>query len=78
MIIVEYKKSTEIFRLTEKGKEVAQALAKDPAYEDLARRANTAYHLFNQFSGNRLKDFIYDNFPEVVNRKIGEAISVGV
>jgi hypothetical protein len=65
---------TEIFRLTMKGREVANRILNDPTYRDIAARADITYHLFNKYSGNSLKDFIYNNFPEVVGRKIGTMI----
>lgn len=74
LIVVERQGGTEIFRLMSAGQEVAEQLSHDPAYTDLVRRAESAYRLFNKYSGTGLKDFIYQNFPEVVNRRIGESI----
>lgn len=74
LIAVENRGGTDVFRITQKGQEVSSAFAEDPVYADLVRRANTAYRLFNQFTGNRLKDFIYRHFPEVVSRRVGETI----
>jgi DNA-binding PadR family transcriptional regulator len=64
----------DTFRLTPKGKRLLEDLASTPAFSDLIRRANTIYHLFNAYNGSRLKSFIYQEFPEVVNREIGEKI----
>ena len=74
LITVESKRGADVFRITRRGQDVASLLAKEPVYEDLVRRANTAYRLFNAYTGNRLKDFIYDHFPEVVSRRVGEII----
>jgi hypothetical protein len=74
LITVENKGGTDVFRITSRGQEVSSAFAEDPVYSDLVRRADTAYRLFNQFTGNRLKDFIYRHFPEVVSRRVGETI----
>jgi hypothetical protein len=74
LIMIEPMQGADIFRLTPQGRVVSDQLSKDTAYKDLVRRAETVYKLFNKYSGNRLKDFIYDNFPEVVNRKLGETI----
>jgi hypothetical protein len=68
------KRQTEVFRLTSKGLQVAEHLSRQDAYSDLVQRAETVYYLFNSFSGTRLKNFIYDHFPEVVNRAIGSVI----
>lgn len=74
LITVETRRGADVFRITQRGQEVASLLAKEPVYEDLVRRANTAYRLFNNYTGNRLKDFIYEHFPEVVGRRVGEII----
>lgn len=66
--------NTEIFRLTQKGQTVGRQIVNDPAYTDLASRAEITQSLFNKYNGNRLKNFIYKNFPEVVGRKIGTNI----
>jgi hypothetical protein len=74
LITIENKGGTDVFRITPRGRDVASAFAADPVYADLVRRADTAYTLFNRYTGNRLKDFIYLHFPEVVSRKVGETI----
>ncbi|MFX1476146.1 MAG: hypothetical protein ACFFCO_11805, partial [Promethearchaeota archaeon] len=74
LIVIEMKRGTEIFRLTSKGQDIAITLAQEPAYTDLAQRADSTYHLFNRYSGSRLKDFIYHYFPEVVSRGLGAKI----
>lgn len=74
LIVVEQEARTEVFRLTARGDAVAQELSRSPAYADVTARAKTSYRLFNSYSGNGLKDFIYRHFPEVVARGIGEAI----
>lgn len=74
LVTVEIRRNVEIFRLTPKGQDVAKKLAHESVYTDLAQRADTAYHLFNKYSGSRLKEFIYANFPEVVNRDVGALI----
>jgi DNA-binding PadR family transcriptional regulator len=74
LIAVDKKGRTEVFRITATGVETAERIAGDDAYADLAARARTAYRVLNKYGGNGLKNFIYDNFPEVVNRDIGETI----
>lgn len=74
LITIETKAGTDIFRLSPRGQAVASQLTESPEYEDLVQRARMAYKLFNQYTGNRLKQFIYLHFPEVVGRKIGAAI----
>lgn len=74
LLVVEIDRGTEVFRLTELGSTIVAALEGNPAFQDYTARARVAYRLFNSFSGSRLKDFIYQHFPEVVGRGIGETI----
>ena len=74
LIVIEMARGVETFRLTPKGQSITTQLLQDHAYADLARRADTAYHLFNKYTGSRLKDFIYAYFPEVVSRELGASI----
>ena len=63
-----------MFTLTASGQAMADALLKSPAYSDLAQRADLTYSLFNRFGGTKLKDFIYEHFPEVVGLDMNEPI----
>jgi hypothetical protein len=74
LIQIDGKRQLEVFRLTPRGLEVANQISEDPAYMDLAARAHIVHSLFHGYTGNGLKSFIYEQFPEVVGRKIGEMI----
>lgn len=74
LIRVELEGGTEIFRLTDRGAEIAAALATDSAYIDLTQRARAVHQVFGSISGGRLKDFIYRHFPEIIGRKLGATI----
>ena len=77
LIEIEKKKGrdTEVFRLTGKGQNAVKLILKeDSSYTDLAKRADTVYHTFNGYTGNSLKEFIYEHFPDIVSRKIGTII----
>ena len=74
LIEVQIRKNTEIFRLTAKGFELAGRMSTESTYSDVAGRAKLVRALFYNFSGTRLKDFIYRSFPEVVAREIGGTI----
>lgn len=74
LIQVDIEGRTEVFRVTDRGREVADALGETPAYAELVGRASLVHGLFGSFSGNRLKTYIYDRFPEVVARKHDELI----
>lgn len=64
----------DIFRLTQKGNTILNEMTTDSSFSDLINRADTIYKLFNTYNGSRLKLFIYNNFPEIVNRQLGEKI----
>jgi hypothetical protein len=74
LIVVEKKKSTDVFRLTPLGLEVAERLLLEKSYAPLGRRARIIRKLFSRYSGNGLRKFIYEHFPDVVSRRIGESI----
>lgn len=74
LININTETNTEIFRITPTGEEIVNALAESGEYGDILKRATAVYKLFNSYKGNRLKDFIYNNFPDVVQRKVGETI----
>jgi hypothetical protein len=64
LVDVERGRGIEIFRITTAGITTA----------NIVKRAQLAYTLFNNYSGSRLKTFIYDHFPEIVARNLGDTI----
>jgi len=56
-----------IFGLTETGRQIASALAREPTWKVVAARASLLHKYFN-FTGNRLKTMIYTNLPDAVDR----------
>lgn len=74
LIQVEPRRQAEMFRLTERGMDVADQLATDNSYLDLSERARIVNSLFHAYTGTGVKNFIYEHFPEIVGRQIGEAI----
>lgn len=61
------------YRTTELGKAAADAIAGDKAWRTVAERAALLRTHFN-LTGNGLKNFIYENFPEVAGATWGEAL----
>ena len=61
------------YRVTPQGKAVADALAADEAWTSVAERA-ALLKSYLDLSGNGLKNFIYDNFPEVAGATWGEML----
>lgn len=74
LIEVQVERGTEVFRLTEAGVAMAATIGAHPAYGGLAARAALVHRAFADFTGTRLKQFIYNHFPDIVARKIGAAI----
>jgi hypothetical protein len=74
LIQVEPRRQAEMFRLTDKGLAVSEQLIADGSYLDLSERARIVNSLFHAYTGTGMKNFIYENFPEVVGRQIGDAI----
>jgi hypothetical protein len=74
LVAVDVERGTEVFRLTASGVGVAATLAADPAHAEVAERAALVHRAFGSFTGTRLKQFIYDHFPEIVARKLGATI----
>jgi hypothetical protein len=74
LIVVNKKGNTEIFQLSVIGMKKSEEIALESSYADLVSRAGFVNRLFSKYSGNRLKEFIYQYFPDVVNKDIGEVI----
>jgi len=74
LIVIGKKKNTEIFQLSPRGNEISEQLALTTEFAEISSRADFISKVFSKYNGNTLKEFIYKNFPDVVNRKIGEVI----
>jgi hypothetical protein len=74
LIGVEVMQRVEIFRLTPQGLDVVMQLSKQEEYKTIVARANLVYKVFNKYSGSTVKKFIYEYFPEVVDRQLGAKI----
>lgn len=73
LVHVETDKRTIVIRLTDEGKNVADALVGDPAYSTIVMRAGLLKKHFN-LGPTQLMKFIYETFPEVVSLSLGETI----
>jgi hypothetical protein len=60
--------------LTSAGRELAEGFRADPVYSDLSRRADIVLKSVGAMSATRLKDFVYEAIPEIVDMKWGEEI----
>jgi hypothetical protein len=61
------------YRTTEPGNQIAKALAKEDSWSETNVRVKLLKQNFN-LSGNALKDFIYQHFPEVTSASWGQKL----
>jgi hypothetical protein len=63
-------------KLTETGKQLAEELRKLPEFESLANRSALIATALGDFGGSKLKRFIYQVFPEIVDMRWGRSIEL--
>lgn len=63
----------DVFQLTERGQFAAEELD-TPEFEEVVERCRIANKLFGDRGGTWIKNFIYENFPEVVAKSLGKEI----
>lgn len=69
---VPYKKGIG-FKVTGKGNTLVNKLSKDEEWAETVERAKLLKANFN-LSGTKLKNFIYDNFPQITQASWGEEL----
>jgi len=62
--------------LTDSGKEISKIISNREEYRDIDRRSNLLLKSVGNFSATKLKNFVYDTFPELLNMKWGEKITI--
>lgn len=62
--------------LTDIGRVLAAQFREDPAFHELAHRADVVVKAVGPMSATRLKDFVYEAVPEIVDMKWGEEIEL--
>jgi len=70
------KGRTVYIQLTESGQTLGKELWGNDTFKSLAIRAEMIAKPFKNYSSTKLKNFIYDVFPEIINMKWGEAIKL--
>jgi hypothetical protein len=68
--------NTVYIGLTERGAEFASTLAKDEEFRDISERSKLVAKAVGDMSASRLKDFIYEQFPEITTMRWGEEIEI--
>lgn len=64
---------TVLIAMTEKGVTMVRSLKDDPLFEDIFDRAQLLRSNFN-YGASKLKDFIYQTFPEISSLSFGQNI----
>jgi hypothetical protein len=62
--------------LTERGREIADQLGNLETFADLKERSALIAKAVGRMSATRLKDFIYEQFPELLDMRWGEEIEI--
>ena len=62
--------------LTDAGRALAQRVRADTTFADLSFRSDLLLKTVGSMSATRLKDFVYETVPEIVDMKWGEEIDV--
>jgi len=75
LITVLPSKNGDVFELTDRGRYAVNELD-TVEFENIIERCKVVSGLFRNKTGSAIKDFIYEHFPEVTSRSLGEEISV--
>ncbi|MBW4444286.1 MAG: hypothetical protein KME10_24275 [Plectolyngbya sp. WJT66-NPBG17] len=62
--------------LTMRGLEIADQLAQMPEFQEIGQRSDLIVKSFNRYSATKIKEFIYEVFPELETMQWGEEISL--
>ncbi len=66
-------KNGDVFELTDRGRYAVRELD-NVEFENIIKRCELVSRLFRNKTGTAIKDFIYQYFPEVTSRGLGEEI----
>ena len=76
-LAITYIKGRTVFiQLTESGQLLGKDLRGNETFMPLVIRAEMIARPFKNYSSGKLKNFIYEVFPEIINMKWGEAIKI--
>ncbi len=74
LITVDVKGKTVFITLTDEGRGVAEQFASNSSYSDIYSRSQIVLKTFGGMSATRIKEFVYEVFPEIETMKWGEDI----
>lgn len=73
LITILPSKNGDVFELTDRGRYAVHELD-NVEFENIIKRCELVSQLFRNKTGTAIKDFIYQYFPEVTSRSLGEEI----
>lgn len=71
---IDSKQGVDNLKITKTGKRAISMLSQHESYQDIEKRCKIINSAFGRYSGTRLKNFIYDHFPEIVGLRLGSII----
>lgn len=71
---VDFEGRTILISLTSKGVEKTREFIQEDIFQDIVLRTKILNRHFKKYGATKLKNFIYDTFPEIVSLKLGEEI----
>lgn len=74
LITILPSKNGDVFELTDRGRYAVNEL-ETVEFDNIIERCKIVSNLFRNKTGSAIKDFIYEYFPEVTSRSLGEEIS---
>lgn len=77
LINLRITKRTHFISLTEKGRDFSKKISEQPVFSDYVCRSRILKKHFDR-NGTWLKNFIYRNFPEILDLKYGVKIDYGI
>jgi hypothetical protein len=76
LVILGLQGNTVLIGLSDAGRALASEFRLDPLYADLSRRADIVVKAVGPMPATRLKNFIYEAVPEIVDMKWGSEIEL--
>jgi hypothetical protein len=76
LVVLGVEGNTIQIGLTDAGRVLAKQIRRDPLFEELTSRSDIAVKAVGDLSATRLKDFVYETVPEIIDMKWGEEIAL--
>jgi hypothetical protein len=76
LVVLGVEGNTIQIGLTDAGRVLAEQIRRDPLFEELTTRSDIAVKAVGGLSATRLKDFVYETVPEIIDMKWGDEIAL--